>query len=277
MVKLKIYRSKRKGGRKAGKRKAIPQAVKSSPTDQATCTEIVEIPDLLPNNVYNTAFRIDAATEDGIASSVRFQRATILASQYKFYRCSRVEYEYLPSYNTFQDGSGTTVPYLFQVMNRNGEELPAAPYDNAMFQRMGASPVKMTKTITKAYKPNTLVGTVSSKDIVPATNPTGIPGGNINWTFTPKYDEWQSTEFLQSTPSGVESPGGVPLNPAGFGPSTYYGHWFYIKQDKDAVAEDPVADLLVRVHWEFKEPRSLNDNNQGKMAKIAELFPTQNA
>jgi len=273
-VKLKIYPRKKKGGRKGGKKRSVPQAVKSSPSDQATCTEIVEIPNLSPNTVYNTAFRIDAATEDNIASSQRFMRAIILASQYKFYRCSKVEYEWLPAYNTFQDGNGTSVPYLYCVMNRNGEELPVGPYDNAMLQRMGSSPIKMTKAITKAYKPNTLVGTASQHDIVPATNPTGIPGGNIKWTFTPKYDEWQSTEFLQATPEQA-SAGGNTMASAGFGPATYYGHWFYIKQDADAVPSAEVADLLVKVHWEFKEPRSLNDTRQGKMTDIAQLFPTQ--
>jgi len=243
--------------------------------DFATVTEVVEQADLMPNKVYNTAFRIDAVVDDNVESSQRFQRAITVASQYRFYRCSRVEYQYIPSYNTFQDGSGTTVPYLYHVMNRSGEELPNAPIDNAYLQRMGATPVKMTKTIVKSYKPNTLVGTAATHDIVPGTNPGGIPGGNIRWTFTPKYDEWQSTEFLQPTPNGVESPGGIPLNPAGFGPSSYYGHYFYIKQDKDAVAEDPVGDLMVKVHWQFKDPRSMNDTRTKELADVAQLFPTQ--
>lgn len=241
----------------------------------ATVTEVVEQKDILPNDVLNTAFRIDAVTDDDIAVSPRFQRALTVASQYKFYRCSRVEYEYLPSYNTFQDGSGTTVPYLYHVMNRSGEQLPAGAIDNAYLQRMGATPMKLTKSIKKSYKPNTLVGTASTHSVVAGTNPTGIPGGDIRWTFTPKYDEWQSTEFLQATPNGVISPGGPPLNPAGFAPATYYGHYIYIKQDKDAVAEDPVCDLLVKVHWEFKDPRSMNDARTKQLADVAELFPTQ--
>lgn len=273
-VKLKIYRNKKKGGRKGGKKSSPPRSLNPM-NDMATVTEVVEQKDLLPNNIYNTAFRIDAVTDEGQPDSQRFMRALIVASQYKFYRCSRVEYEYLPAYNTFQDGSGTTVPYLYHVMNRTGEQLPNPPYDNAYLQRMGATPMKLTKAIAKSYKPNTLVGTASTHSIVQATNPSGIPGGNIRWTFTPKYDEWQSTEFLQPTPNGVESAGGVPLNPAGFGPSTYYGHYIYIKQDKDAVAEDPVCDLIVKVHWEFKDPRSMNDKTTEDMADIAQLFPTQ--
>jgi len=254
--------------------KAKPRASLNPMNDYASVTEVVEQADLLPNTVYNTAFRIDAITQNETAVSQRFMRALAVASQYKFYRCSRVEYEYIPSYNTFQDGSGTTVPYLYHVMNRTGETLPNAPYDNAYLQRMGAMPIKLTKAIAKSYKPNTLCGTASTHDIVAGTNPTGIPGGNIRWTFTPKYDEWQSTEFLQETPE-QGSAGGVTMTQVGYAPSTYYGHYAYIKQDRDAVAEDPVCDLIVKVHWEFKDPRSLNDTRAAQLANIAQLFPTQ--
>lgn len=268
-VKLKIYKNKKKGGRKGGRKGKI-SPVMSSPSDQATCCEVVEIANITPNTVYNTAFRIDAAVDGNSPASVRFQRATILASQYKFYRCSKVEYEYLPSYNTFQDGQGTTVPYLFQVMNRNGEELPAAPYDNAMFQRMGATPLKLTKKLMKSYKPNTLVGTAATHDIRAGGSQSNA---TINWTFTPQYDTWQSTEVLELDDQG-NSGGGTPLNSAGLAPATYYGHWFYVKQDLDRTAEDPVCDVLVKVHWEFKGPRSLNDTRTVEMANIAALFPT---
>jgi len=155
-------------------------------------------------------------------------------------------------------------------MNRSGEQLPVAPYDNGMLQRMGASPIKMTKTITKAYKPNTLIGTASTHDI----DAGGVQStSRINWTFTPQYDQWQSTEVLKQDFQG-ESGGGSPVNATGLSPATYYGHWFYIKQDLDKIAEDPVADLMVKVHWEFKEPRSLNDTRQESMSNIASLFPT---
>nr|WAE42328.1 MAG: capsid protein [Cressdnaviricota sp.] len=270
-----VNRRAKKGGKKGarGRPASAPRSMNPM-NDMATVTEVVEQADLLPNTVYNTAFRIDAITQDETAVSQRFMRALTVASQYKFYRCSRVEYEYIPSYNTFQDGSGTTVPYLYHVMNRTGEELPAPPYDNAFLQRMGAMPIKLTKQITKSYKPNTLMGTCSTHDLVAGTNPTGNPGGNIRWTFTPKYDEWQSTEFLGLTPQQA-SAGGNTMTQVGFAPSTYYGHYAYIKQDRDATGEDPVCDLIVKVCWEFKDPRSLNDTREAQMANIAQLFPTQ--
>lgn len=239
--------------------------------DHATCTEVVEQTDILSANVpYQTEFNILGL--QGNESSSVFARASILASQYKFYRATKVEYMYVPAYNTFQDGAGFSIPYIFTVMNRNGEQLPASSMTKAQIERMGATPTKFSKTLVKCYKPNTLAGTASQHKIVAGTNPTGNPGGLINWTFTPKYDEWLSSEILFTTP-GQSSAGGNTMQSAGFAPANYYGHWSYISQS--GAGSDTLGTLIIKVHWEFKEPRSLTDGPTVIMQKQAVLAPTQ--
>ena len=238
--------------------------------DHATCTEVVEQTNALVGNVpYQTEFNIDGI--QGTETGSRFTRASILASQYKFYRATKVEYMYIPSYNTFQEGSGSTIPYIFTVMNRSGEQLPASGLSKAQIERMGATPVKFNKTVLKTYKPNILVGTASTHKLVQGTNPTGYPGGVINWSFTPKYDEWLSTEILGTTPA-IANPGGPTITQAGFAPPTYYGHWSYLQQDRPT---ETLGTLVIKVHWEFKEPRSLQDATNLAEVKQAILAPSQ--
>jgi len=268
-VKLKIYPRKKKGGRKGGRKRSSPQKSLNPMNDYATCVEVQEINNVLPNAGYSNEFSIQSASGSvtGIAAD-RFQRATILASQYKFYRCTRVEYTFQPLFNTFQAGAGASLPYLYTVMNRSGEQLPTTPLSRLQLQRMGATPVKLTKQTVKSYKPNTLQGTAASHRIQP-NGGLGLSSGFVQWTFTPKYDEWQSSEILKGTYIGpATSNDSTRLMPA-----NYYGHWYYIQQD-DPNELVPVCDILVKVHWEFKDPRSPDDKISQAMSDEARLLPT---
>lgn len=262
-----IHYRKKKGGRRP--RTSRPSKAMNPHMDHATCTEVVEYDNIIPNAPYDTKFSIQSVRDGATDQTTRFQRATVLASQYKLYRCTKVEYEYLPLFNTYQEGSGASVPYLYYSMNRNGEQFPTTGVTRATLERQGATPQKLSKKFTLAYKPNTLAGTASNHRLVLGTaNPTG---GVISWTFTPKYDEWFTTEILQTTPA-VNNPGGPTITQAGFAPPEYYGHWFVVQQDgAEAV---PICDVIVKVHWEFKEPRIPSDYIEGKLADLAQLFPT---
>lgn len=243
--------------------------------DYATCVEVSETNGVLPNVAYDAQFNIGSSQGNSAGINPdRFERATILASQFKFYRATRVEYTYQPLFNTYQAGSGASVPYLYQVMNRSGEQQPTAAgaptLSRFQLQRMGATPEKLIKTLFKSYKPNTLVGTASSHNLATGGS-LGKTSAFINWSFTPKYDEWLSTEILKgSYPLASGSPN---INAAIVQPPNYYGHWFYIHQD-DVNGEVPVCDILVKVHFEFKDPRSLDDTRTSAMSDIARQFPT---
>jgi len=264
-VKLKIYPRKKKGGRKGGRKAPSPKAMMNPMNDYASCVEVQEINNVLPNAGYDAQFNIGSAV-GGILAADRFQRATILASQYRFFRCSRVEYIYQPLFNTYQAGAGASVPYLYQVMNRNGEQQPTTPLTRLQLQRMGATPIKLTKQIVKSYKPNTLVGTASTHNLI-AGDGLGKTQMAVKWSFTPKYDEWLSSELLKTTYIAPTTPLVIG------GPANYYGHWFYVQQD-DPNELVPVCDILVKTFWEFKDPSSKDDTLQAQMSGIAQLLPT---
>jgi len=265
--KKKVFRPKKKTGKPAKTAKGRMPKSMSPKNDMASIIEGKNDFDIEPNVVYTQQLDIRS-----------FPRALILASQFKFMRAVKVEYRILPRYNTYQEGTGITKPYLYYAFNRNGAQLPGLiGTGSTLFQleRMGAKPISLTKLVDLKYVPNTLVGEASSHYMNPqTTNPPNVPGGNINWSFVPKYKEWISTEFLRSTPYGLSSLGGPPLNPAGFGPPTYYGMWFTVAQD-GVPEEATIADAQVRVHWEFKEPASLTDVSEQNMANIAQTVPTE--
>lgn len=257
----------RKGGRKPRRSQNGPKHDTMNPhSDHATCTEVIENDGLPTNTLTSIQFSINSG------GGTQFQRALVLASQYKLYRATKVEYEYLPTYNTFQEGTGNSVPYLWIAMNRSGENPPpTASVDRQYLERMGAMPIKLTKPCKKIYKPNTLMGTMSSHTIIPKEGNTGQILGN--WSFTPKYDEWFSTEILKQAYDGARY---VPLssvNEMSASPPLYYGHYFYIQQD-ESVTEARVCDLVVKVHWEFKEPRSLVDAQYSTIVPVVTLFPS---
>ena len=141
----------------------------------------------------------------------------------------------------------------------------------AVLERRGAVPIKFTREIKKVYKPNTLIGVAAVHQIVAGTNPGGTPGGLINWSFTPKYDQWLSSEILLATP-GQASAGGNTMSSAGFAPPNYYGLDFLVDQDGDAVPEVPVGKLTIKAHWSFHQPRTLTTANTNTVYAATAIF-----
>ncbi len=124
-----------------------------------------------------------------------FPRAMLMARLFKFYRCKRIVYDYVPLSNTFQDaptgaGPNPSIPYFYYNMNRDG----AAGGDNTLNQFLadGVRPIKFTKKIVIAYKPN-LAQILNVAD-------AGSPGTNVYTVgLTPVYDRWLSTDGLNNT------------------------------------------------------------------------------
>lgn len=246
-------RKNRKTNRRSAKKMSMnPQG------DSAHVVCVQEAIDLKANNPYKVYFNINM-----------FDRAETLAGQFQEYRCDKVELLFKPEFNTFQDQSGgATVPYLLTTMNRIGEQQPMAP---ALLNRRGATPQKFTKEVSRSYKPNTLQGVAAIHQIVPGTNPTGVPGGDINWSFTAVYDKWLSSEILSTTPNQA-SAGGNTMTQSGFAAPYYYGLDFYIQQDGDIVPEAPCGKLYLKTHWSFKAPRSLNNENNSTVLLATNVF-----
>jgi len=133
-------RSMRRSNRRVGR----PSRGLAS-SQMAKIVETVEFQDLKPNEVKGLNF-----------SLVQFARASCVASSFKFYRATKVEWILDPLFNTFQEGTSTgvfnpAVPYLYTRMNRNQDSFA---YSAQNLQAMGAKPRKFTKQIRITYRPN---------------------------------------------------------------------------------------------------------------------------
>lgn len=235
----------------------VPRKVNmSAQSDRAHIVEAVEEYNLKPNFQYSHSFQIKD-----------FSRALILAGQFRFYRAKLVEVMWQPQYNTFQAATGTPdIPFMYYIMNRNGE---STSYNVDGLRQQGATPVKFNKQIVKKYKPNTLIGTLSGKQIF-YTDSNTLVAARANWTFSPTYDIWQSSEILTNT-TGIPDP--TNGNSIGLGPAQYYGMNFLIDQDNTVTpADTPIGKLIIKVHWEFKEPRILGGTNQSKAVDLSLVY-----
>lgn len=84
-----------------------------------------------------------------------FQRAVIVAQAYQYYRIKRVTYKFSPLSDTFAAGSGTTVPYLYFMIDRLSQL--QAVSTASQLRAMGAKPKRLDdKMLTWSYAPSIL-------------------------------------------------------------------------------------------------------------------------
>jgi len=184
-----------------------------------------------------------------------FPRAVAIARFFKYYRCKQIVYDYDPLSNTFQDeasGGSPTIPYMYYNMNRDGSS--NGDQNLADFLAAGARPIKFTKKIVVAYKPN-LAQLINAVDNGQPSNLNVYSLGS-----TPIYDKWLSTDGLQDVdgigttepienaalPAPLVITQSVPQPP-------YYGHNVFFMQDTTGASIN-VARKSITVIWEFKEP-----------------------
>jgi len=259
MLKRKGNKKLRKGKRSAGRRKL---RISSNPQVQiknyATITETIK-----PNIRGTNTTALQANTLYGGSVSIAgFTRAKAVAACFKFYRLKSVVYEYVPDAINYQAGVNATtetVPYMYYMMNRDGSDAAGAG-GIASFQNAGARPIKFTKAIRIAYKPNL----IKANQLIVTLNPsTSLYNGNN----TPVYDQWISTIGLQhpNSPSwagnqtdmpeyaeGTETNPLVPPDQINVLP--YYGHLLMFDQQVSPVGATSVGYLSITCVWEFKEP-----------------------
>lgn len=250
----------------------------STTKQYATTIETVDYEDISGNSGYSAQFTLND-----------FTRSPVIASQYRWYRAKKVEWIYQPYYNTFQEGATDTaavIPHLMYVMNRNQTiTVESGIITKQLLEEMGAKPIKFTRDLTVAYKPNwcmpglTALSTTSSS--------TGGANGTVNYGTSlglTTCTKWLSTAglgfnpreglFNANVPSSLNAPDNsnqiftnnpneLPVSTAGLnqlsqnnaGDVVYNGHIFYIEQsDTIKPSSFPIGRITARVHWEFKEP-----------------------
>jgi len=212
------------------------------------------------------ATELSANTAYGASVTIaQYPRAQALARCFKFYRLKAVVFEYLPDANTYQGGSAATaetVPYMYYMMNRDASDQSSTTL--AQFQAAGVRPIKFTKKIVIAYKPNL----IQAQQLVASLGQQGQPNLQVyNGNNVPVYDKWISTIGIQhggpnnwtgdQSDLPVQAQGNatnplVPLEVVNVLP--YYGHNFYFNQAVMPQGAANVGYSSITAIWEFKEP-----------------------
>lgn len=189
----------------------------------------------------------------------QFARATSVAKNYRFYKCTKVELEFIPYANMFP--GGTAFPELYFQVDRtasivNGAALPL-PTKGIMMSR-GCLPQKWTSVIRKSYTPSVL----RNEQLITAG--TVIGGVNnallyaVPATSTPVFKKWYETQQYNH---GVDYATGLPhpVGPA-FDPLNlqWLGAAYYIDQPLAAPAAI-LGTIKMKVSWLFKQPLVTSD------------------
>lgn len=235
---------KRKPARRGGKGASKPRSsqLNANKMDKAVVIETQEL----------------AATPEGgnfIGHQLdQYQRALQVSQNYRYYRCKKVELEFVPYANVFS--GGTAFPELyFQVDRTQGVTNPGLalpiPTKNMMLAR-GCMPQKWTGVIRKSYNPS--VCRLENLYI----NVLGSDVQSVNAvTTTPVLNKWYATQQVPYTPPPGNAASAVP---GGYAPASlrYFGAAYFINQDL-AAPSAVLGTIKMRVHWEFKEPLWLKD------------------
>lgn len=168
-----------------------------------------------------------------IKAGITGARASQLAQLFGEYRIKKITYTYRPIWDTYNSSfvgvgnSPNSLPTLYWRLNRYGDA-PAAFNGNYM-RAMGAKPIRLDdKQVTFSYSPN----------VIQAQANAAVPG-----LATIKVSPWLSTDD-------------VPNNNA-FALSTaeHFGHSLFIEGGGAGNALGTVAQLDVKVIYEFRNPR----------------------
>lgn len=237
-----VMRKKRSAGRAGYRRLQGRRVLNANKQDKATVIETQEL----------------AATPEGgnfIGHQLdQYQRALAVAQNFRYFRCKKVELEFIPYANMF--APGTAFPELyFQVDRTQGVTNPGAsvplPTKNMMLAR-GVMPVKWTGVIKRSYVPSVcrlenLYQNVLGSDVQSV----------VALTTTPVKYKWYATQTQPFTP-----PPGNAASPvaAAYAPQIlrYFGAAYFINQDL-APPSAILGTIKMRVHWEFKEPLWIKD------------------
>lgn len=191
-----------------------------------------------------------------------FPRAQQVSMNYRWYRPVKVEWEYAPRYNTFQEDpleSNATVPMYYSVMNRTQNS--SIPVDVANYQQFmisqGARPYKFDKIIKKTYRPNWCSSGLVGAQIAPGPSVVNVAMGGFKaeygWTPCPSSSGVPGTVFN----SGVQQqftayPSTAFTSTVATEGVIFNGHQALIVQINPGPAAGTVADVTCRVTWEFK-------------------------
>jgi len=201
-----------------------------------------------------------------------FQRAQEVAHAYKYYRCAKIELEFVP-YANFATTNGVAngrLPQLYFTVDRVANT--QIPPTEAEMQERGISPKLFRNTMKFSWRPN-LVQHVQMETNQPADgggNPLGINVINaIN--SVPLFNKWLPTQqSFGFSPVGntqiAQNVTQMSSNPYAL---KYYGATACISVEGGTQVL-AIGDLIQKVTWEFKGPRALKTNAPSKELYVNE-------
>jgi len=253
---------RRKPARKPNRRVRRARVAKRSgrkaslkPSNQyATIVETLQSNNIFSDTGYTAQFTLS-----------NFFRATTLAKNFLFYRAKKVKWEYMPLYNTFQEGllgaNSVGKPQFYMMMNRAQDSgflnLATQPAKLFSIQCAGADPTPFVKNKEIIYRPNwcspglTALQRDSSGTLI--SNVALGSKAQYGWLPTPDADAFNipdSPNFINIA-SGSSYTTAPQLN-AGV---VYNGHNFYIQQSNEPL--NKVGTVICTVEWEFKGGKQL--------------------
>lgn len=162
----KFVRRVRKGGRRT-----VPE--------RASCKETLAMTQLLNTNQVYTSYTTQLSS---------FIRASLVAKAYQLYRIKNVKVILSPLSDTFVAGGGTSVPYLYYMIDRT----KSLQYVDTAYKlkKLGAKPRRLDdKIISFQYRPSVLIGGLDSLP----------PAGQSTTQFTQyKVSPWLSTRDAEN-------------------------------------------------------------------------------
>jgi len=236
--------AKRKGNRRG-------RAPKSS-SQMARISETIEFNNLAPNTVQSLTFNIGL-----------FERARVLATNFRWVKPTRVTWSIEPQFNVFQAGAGSsTVPYVYTIMNRTQDSAFMTLSD---MLTQGAKPVKLTSLKKLSYRPNWCSPGLLVQNVV--SIPGGFGGALNNVVVAglkPEYGWVQAPNFAlnPSFTTPLVNYSTIGPNPANTAVSNmassvrYNGHQIYINQLTNSVTT-PTFRITCKVDWSFKDPKNI--------------------
>lgn len=258
-------RQKRKTTKRVTKRKP---RMTSRKQDYARLVESAELP-IVTNAAGIFTLNYTTTLND-------FQRAQEVAHAYKYYRCAKVELEFVP-YATFAQTNGLAaarMPQLYFTLDRVNN-MWIAPSEAEMLER-GVSP-RLFKSLCKyMYRPN-LLQQVQLETEQPADgggNPLGITRlSAVN--SIPVFNKWLPTQQSWGFTAAPNAMIGQQVSQNAVNPYAlkYYGAVAVI--DIEGGNNQQIGDLMTKVTWEFKGPRALKTNGPTAEPIVSPATSTQ--
>lgn len=168
-----------------------------------------------------------------IKAGITGARAMALAKLFGEYRIKKIMFTHRPIFDTYSSslpGAGNSpnsIPTLYWRLCRYGDA-PAA-FDGDYMRALGATPLRLDdKNITFSYSPNVIQS---------QQNAAGVS------TATIKVSPWLSTDDL------------VDDNNFNVSTAEHYGHTLFVEGGGAGTALGAVANLDIKVFYEFRNPR----------------------